>query len=144
MSRLIAIFTIFSILVGSCCTGVFSAFAFNSHHQNILTTESIETGSNAHDHANHHEQKKDLSEHSNEPCDHNALDCSQQIAISSFADKLPKNVIYTEKEELNFYSVSITPALHAYFKWPQFAGRLIESQSKMFLPILDLTRRLRL
>jgi len=144
MSRLLALFIIFSILVGSCCTGAFSAFAFNSHHQNSLTTENIEVHSDDHDHANHHEHKKNISEHSNEPCDHSSLDCSQQIAINSFADKFSKNLIFSGKKESKFYTVINSQNLHTYFKQSQFTDRLIESQSIIFLPVLDLTRRLRL
>jgi hypothetical protein len=144
MSRLLAVFIIFSILVGSCCTGAFSAFAFNSHHQNSLTTKSIEIHDKKHNHANHHENSNDLSENSNDPCDHNSLDCSQQIAINSFSEKLPKNVISTGEKEYKFYSFSNIPALQSYSKRSQFTDRFIELQSTIFHSVLRQTKRLRL
>lgn len=150
MSKLIALFTIFSILAGSCCTGALSVLASDGHHQNsgLIVSSPIHVDDHDHPDGNHHadqdQHEAKVPDHSNEPCDHNRFKCLEQVAINAFVEKLAFNSDFTAKKKPSFNAILSTVDLQLVSRRLRVDDRLQVLQSTKYPYTLALTARFRL
>ena len=147
MSKLLAILTVFSFLVGSCCASALGALAKNSHHGSEHPVESSHSHNSLADkthHCDEHGMKKHPSHNKDDHCNDCPHDCTPQTAVNSFVKILPETIANTAKKENNF-SVIDTNNLYA-----KLQRLLIYDRSFQFSPSLSIptfharTKRLRI
>lgn len=148
MSKLIAILTTFSFLVGSCCASSMEAIAKNSHHG----IESFLHNSQSHDslavhthHSDEHGMKKHPSHSKDDHCNDCPYDCSPQTAVNTFVKIHPKAIANTTNKENYFSSFIVSNNLHTELQRLLIYNRSFELSSLVSFPAFYArTKRLRI